>query len=155
VFHTTAHSFAFVNLKPILPGHVLVSPIRRVPRLADLNADEVSDLFLTVQRVGRMIERVFKGTALNIAIQDGADAGQSVAHVHAHLIPRQPRDLPHTDDIYKELDGKAGDIGKHLDDARRGSFPAVDADDMRKARSETEMAHEAQWLAKEMMNDSS
>ncbi|KAF4157838.1 hypothetical protein CNMCM6936_003749 [Aspergillus lentulus] len=53
VFHLTPLSFALVNLKPILPGHVLVSPRRRVPRVADLTAAETSDLFLTVQRVGR------------------------------------------------------------------------------------------------------
>ncbi|KAF7168947.1 hypothetical protein CNMCM5623_001841 [Aspergillus felis] len=58
VFHLTPLSFALVNLKPILPGHVLVSPRRRVPRVADLTAAETTDLFLTVQRVGKMVERV-------------------------------------------------------------------------------------------------
>lgn len=81
VFHLTSHSFALVNLKPLLPGHVLVSPLRVVPRLSDLSPEEVSDLFQTVQRVGNMVTRVFRSDALNIAIQDGAAAGQSVPHV--------------------------------------------------------------------------
>jgi bis(5'-adenosyl)-triphosphatase len=153
VFHLTSHSFALVNIKPILPGHVLVSPIRSVARLHDLTPTEVSDLFLTVQRVGRMIERVYKATALNIAIQDGSDAGQSVPHVHAHIIPRRAADLPNTDDIYKEMDGPAGDVGKYQDDARRGKFPSVDPDDSRKLRSAEEMNEEAKRLAEEMARE--
>ncbi|KAL5332802.1 HIT-like domain-containing protein [Aspergillus crustosus] len=89
VFHQTPLSIALVNLKPILPGHVLVSPRRVVPRVSDLTPPETADLFLTVRRVGRMIERVYGATSLNIAIQDGPEAGQSVPHVHAHIIPRR------------------------------------------------------------------
>ncbi|KAJ6177833.1 Histidine triad (HIT) protein [Penicillium mononematosum] len=86
-------TFALVNLKPILPGHVLVSPRRVVPRVTDLTPAETSDLFVTVRRVGRMLERIYGATSLNIAIQDGAHAGQSVPHVHAHIIPRKAADL--------------------------------------------------------------
>ena len=103
--------------------------------------------------MGRVIERVFRASSLNIAIQDGSDAGQSVPHVHAHIIPRKPADMPRPDDIYKELDGSAGDIGQHLSDARRGTFPAVDADEKRKARTLEEMQREAKWLASEMEQD--
>lgn len=151
-----------MNLKPLLPGHVLVSPIRSVPRLSDLSSDEVSDLFLTVQRVGRMIERVFKSSALNVAIQDGEAAGQSVPHVHAHIIPRRKGDLDNrggSDAIYDMLEGEEGDLSKIMQDitaknakngARRtGSFPAVD-NESRKPRSNDEMQEEAQWLASEM-----
>ena len=153
VFHSTPLSFAFVNLKPILPGHVLVSPIRRVARFNDLTTAEATDLCLTVQRIGRMIERVYHGSALNIAIQDGVAAGQSVAHVHAHVIPRKPADLPQTDDLYKELDGPNGNIGRHLSDAERGTFPTVDPDDERKPRSREEMEREARMLSAEMENE--
>ncbi|KAJ9635845.1 Dinucleoside triphosphate hydrolase [Coniosporium tulheliwenetii] len=146
VFHTTPHTFALVNLKPILPGHVLISPHRRVPRLRDLTPAEISDLFLTVQRVSRMIERVFNATALNIAVQDGADAGQSVPHFHAHVIPRREGDLEGGGDaVYRLMEGEEGDTGR-----RRGQFPAVDADEVRKPRSEEEMRREAEWFAEEM-----
>ncbi|EON66083.1 hypothetical protein W97_05326 [Coniosporium apollinis CBS 100218] len=167
VFHSTPHTFALVNLKPILPGHVLISPHRRVPRLRDLTPTEISDLFLTVQRVSRMIERVFNATALNIAIQDGADAGQSVPHLHAHVIPRREGDLEGGGDaVYDLIEGEEGDVGAHLEERererggeqrdggvngrRRGRFPAVDADEARKPRSEEEMRKEAEWFAEEM-----
>ena len=149
VFHITQHSFALVNLKPLLPGHVLVSPRRVVPRVSELSTAEVTDLFLTVQRVSRMIERVYNASALNIAIQDGQDAGQSVPHVHAHNIPRKRADLDDrggTDAIYDLMDGEEGDIGKQL--RQQTKFPVPDVE--RQPRGEAEMRKEASWLAKEM-----
>ncbi|KAK9599481.1 Dinucleoside triphosphate hydrolase [Aspergillus fumigatus] len=159
VFHLTPLSFALVNLKPILPGHVLVSPRRRVPRVADLTAAETSDLFLTVQRVGRMVERVYGASSLNIAVQDGPEAGQSVAHVHAHIIPRKRADLDHRggmDAVYDLLDGEEGDLRRAFEEGKeegerrpRAKFPAVD-NEGRSPRSMEEMEAEAEMLAREM-----
>ncbi|KAI4202987.1 MAG: hypothetical protein LQ350_002204 [Teloschistes chrysophthalmus] len=154
VFYKTAHSFALVNIKPLLPGHVLVSPLRAAKRLSDLNHAEVTDLFMTVQEVGRMVERVYGASSLNIAIQDGPAAGQSVPHLHTHIIPRQNSDLDEHgggDAIYGMLEGNDGDVGKHLWERsnRRPKFPAVD-DSSREPRTEEEMAEEAQRLAREM-----
>lgn len=147
-----------------------------MPRVSDLTPDETADLFLTVRKVGRMIERVFGASSLNIAIQDGVDAGQSVAHVHTHIIPRRKADLDHrggTDAIYGLLDGEEGDMsriqrqllkvannnnnnnseqGTGSDrgrDKRRTTFPAVD-NEARTPRSDEDMEREAQMLAKEM-----
>lgn len=153
-------SFALVNIKPILPGHVLVSPLRRIPRFHDLTPHEVADLFATVQRVSHTIERVYKASALNIAIQDGEDAGQSVPHVHVHIIPRKHKDLDHmggSDAIYRMMDGEEGDVGAHLEDINksktRTTFPAPDADDQRRPRTQDEMKEEAEWLAEEIQKD--
>ena len=160
VFHVTPLSFAIVNLKPILPGHVLISPLRVVPRFSDLTPEEVTDLFLTTQKVARMVERVFNATAANIAIQDGEDAGQSVPHVHAHVIPRKKADLDHlggNDKIYEMMDGEEGDVGAHLQErdgrTRKNYRMKVDADEDRRPRSEEELQTEATWLAQEMAVD--
>lgn len=150
VFHMTSLSFALVNLKPLLPGHVLVSPLRIVPRVSQLSPAEMTDLFLTVQRVSKTIERVYGASSMNIAVQDGVDAGQSVPHVHVHIIPRKHKDLDSrggTDAIYDMMDGEEGDIGSHL--RSRSEFPSPDSD--RKPRTEEEMAHEADMLSKEMV----
>jgi bis(5'-adenosyl)-triphosphatase len=154
VFHLTPLTYALVNIKPLLPGHVLVIPRRVTPRVSDLTHAEVTDLFLTVQRVGRMVERVFQASSLNIAIQDGLDAGQSVPHVHTHIIPRRSADLNDkggSDAIYGMLDGEEGDIGSHLREClgRRSRFPPVD-ERKRKLRTEAEMTEEARQLAIEM-----
>ena len=131
-----------------------MSPRRIIPRLADLTETEVADLFITVQQVARMIERVYKGTSLNVAMQDGVDAGQSVPHVHTHIIPRGKTDLDHkggSDVIYDMLEGEEGNIGKHLREwsGNRPRFPKI-ADETREPRSREQMAEEAQRLAQEM-----
>ena len=53
IFFQTEKSAAFVNLKPIVPGHVLVVPKRAVPRIHDLSEDESVDLWLSVTKVCR------------------------------------------------------------------------------------------------------
>ena len=157
VFHLTSHSMALVNLKPLLPGHVLVCPRRVAPRLSDLTSDEVSDLFLIVQSVSQVVERVYKASALNIAMQDGADAGQSVPHVHTHIVPRQKADLNErggSDAIYGMLEGEEGNVGRHQHEMweKRPRFPAVD-DQTRLPRSVAEMTEEAKMLASEMQKE--
>jgi bis(5'-adenosyl)-triphosphatase len=168
VFYQTPHTFALVNLKPLLPGHVLVAPLRRVARLRDLTPAEAGDLFTVVRRVGRTLERAYAGTtALSVAVQDGADAGQSVPHVHAHVMPRRAGDgagLPGAasaaeggagDELYRALEGPAGDVGAHLAGRAgesRAPFPRID-EAGRRPRSEEEMAREARWLAAEMEKD--
>ncbi|MEW5300284.1 MAG: hypothetical protein WDW36_003225 [Sanguina aurantia] len=89
VFVTSQHSFAFVNLKPIVPGHVLVSPKRVVQRFTEMTSEEVADLWILVQRVGKVVESHYSAASLTLAMQDGPLAGQSVPHVHVHVLPRQ------------------------------------------------------------------
>ena len=101
-----------------------------------------------------MIERVYDGTSLNVAMQDGADAGQSVPHVHTHIIPRKKADLDDqggSDAIYNMLEGEEGDLGKQLRERSeaRPRFPKV-ADEAREPRSKEQMAEEAQKLTSEM-----
>ena len=101
-----------------------------------------------------MIERVYGATSLNIAMQDGIDAGQSVPHVHTHIIPRKAEDLKDrggSDAIYGMLEGEEGNVDKHLRESKgeRARFLAVD-NDTRKPRSDEEMAAEAQRLGREM-----
>lgn len=104
-----------------------------------------------------MVERVYKASSLNVAIQDGPDAGQSVPHVHTHIIPRRTADLDDRgggDAIYQMLEGAEGDVGKQMKrrDSTGPKFPAVD-NDRREPRSEQEMLEEAEWLTMEMAKE--
>ncbi|XP_047154776.1 bifunctional bis(5'-adenosyl)-triphosphatase/adenylylsulfatase FHIT isoform X2 [Vigna umbellata] len=69
VFYSTHLSYAMVNLRPLLPGHVLVCPKREVKRFVDLTGDETSDLWLTAQKVGKQLESYHKASSLTLAIQ--------------------------------------------------------------------------------------
>ncbi|XP_070591827.1 bis(5'-adenosyl)-triphosphatase isoform X2 [Erythrolamprus reginae] len=102
VFLKTELSFALVNRKPVVPGHVLICPLRPVERFRDLHPEELADLFRTTQAVGNVVEQHFGGTSLTISVQDGPEAGQTVKHVHVHVLPRKPGDFERNDNIYDE-----------------------------------------------------
>lgn len=85
VFQTRL-SVLFVNLRPFMPNHLLASPRRLHRRLQDLSADECADLFDSVRLATTVLGRTYAGTT--IGIQDGLHAGQSVHHVHVHIVPR-------------------------------------------------------------------
>lgn len=103
-FYRTALSVAFVNRKPVIEGHVLVCPLRVVERFSELTPSETSDLFMAVQRVSKALEKRYGATSLTVSIQDGPEAGQTVNHVHVHVLPRKKGDFANNDDIYKELE---------------------------------------------------
>jgi len=155
-FYRSSLSYAIVNLKPIVPGHVLVIPTRPVLRLADLDASELSSLMTSVQTVGKVIERVYGADALTIACQDGKAAGQSVPHLHFHLLPRKlqgDRFQGNNDAVYPALERSEGTLPRDLQSAggettsRSESAPIkMDADEDRKPRTIEEMAKEALWL---------
>lgn len=143
-----------MNLKPLLPGHILVSPLEVKSRLSDLSKDEIADLFLTVTRVQRTLKRLYKADAFNVAVQDGEAAGQSVPHVHCHVIPRTKYDPGGDDKVHQWLESEEGDVGAHQQqsaDGRQKGEWAKDED--RKPRSKEEMEREARWLREEMVQD--
>ncbi|KAI8843209.1 ATPase-like protein [Chytriomyces cf. hyalinus JEL632] len=142
IFYSTRLTFGLVNLKPVTPGHVLVIPRRVVPRFADLTQSEATDLILSAQRIGAVVEREYAGQSLTITIQDGPMAGQTVPHVHIHIMPRRKGDWANNDDIYPEIDRKEADLGSALSK----DAPRVDAEEERVARTREEMSHEASQL---------
>lgn len=83
----TRHSNVFVNIKPFLPGHLLVCPRRRVERVSEMTDEE----FLDFSDCIKALIEGYKGEYeyFTVGIQDGVAAGQTVFHVHAHFIPRR------------------------------------------------------------------
>jgi len=103
IFRRTPLSLAFVNKKPVVVGHVLVVPRRSVARMEELEEREVTDLFLLVQRVDVFLQRHYGVDSTTISIQNGAGAGQTIPHLHVHILPRRPGDFSHNDDVYTRL----------------------------------------------------
>lgn len=137
-----------------MPGHILVCPLHPHRRLTDLSADQTADLFTTVQLAQRLLARRYfprddpEAGSFTVAVQDGKEAGQTVPHVHVHIIPRKPEDMARPDDIYVGLSGEEGNVGGALWDAAKrpvggGRMPRVEDED-RKARTEEEMNEEAE-----------
>ncbi|AFN83851.1 HIT bis 5'-adenosyl triphosphatase [Encephalitozoon romaleae SJ-2008] len=96
----TKHSFVFTNLRPFLPLHILISPISKKQRIYELTNEETSDLFNTVRVAMKGLKDLCDGFTLGV--QDGPCAGQTVFHVHVHIVPRVSGDLKRNDDIYEK-----------------------------------------------------
>lgn len=88
IFLKSRHSQAFVNKKPVVPGHVLVTPERPAKRLTDMKKTEICDLIQLTQIAVEVIIKEHEPETLQVAIQDGSAAGQTIEHVHIHVVPQ-------------------------------------------------------------------
>lgn len=68
-----------------------------------MTPEEIVDFFMTVCKCQRMLEEYYKTTSATVTVQDGEFAGQTVSHVHCHVMPRKQGDFEHNDEIYIEL----------------------------------------------------
>ena len=141
---------------------MLVIPYRQAQRLTDLSQDEVTDLFTTVQKVQKMLAKNYFGSgsdagkpengSFNITIQDGKWAGQTVPHIHCHIIPRS-KGSDEGDGIYDRLESEEGNVGGGLWDQSRptqhGKFPRIEDGD-RKPRSAEDMNKQAALFRDQM-----
>ena len=79
---------------PVSPGHTLLIPKRHTGSFFDLSEQERADLLALLDRAKRVLDAELQPQGYNIGINDGAAAGQTVPHLHVHLIPRFEGDLP-------------------------------------------------------------
>jgi diadenosine tetraphosphate (Ap4A) HIT family hydrolase len=77
---------------PISPGHTLIVPKRHIASLFDATSAERADLMGLLAQARHDLDRQFHPAGYNIGINDGAAAGQTVPHLHIHLIPRYEGD---------------------------------------------------------------
>ena len=91
---TSAHGIVIRDGYPISPGHTLVIPRSHVDSFFNLTTEERVDLLGLLDQAKAGIEKEFKPDTYNIGINDGTAAGQTVPHLHIHLIPRYTGDIP-------------------------------------------------------------
>ena len=94
VIDQTNHCFVIRDAFPVTEGHTLIIPKRHVADYFDLKPNETSDIQELLQKHKAMIEVNDESVdGFNIGINVGATAGQTVFHVHVHLIPRRIGDI--------------------------------------------------------------
>jgi len=89
VVHRDDRCVAFMDIRPVTPGHLLVIPLAHTPYLADLESTLGGHLFSVAQRLAAGIRRSgLRADGINFFLADGEAAGQEVFHVHLHVFPR-------------------------------------------------------------------
>jgi ATP adenylyltransferase len=88
VFRGT-RTFVILNLFPYNNGHLMVVPERHVARLADMTADELSEMMRLTQVAEMALTEAYQPHGLNMGLNLGKPAGAGVLdHVHMHVVPR-------------------------------------------------------------------
>jgi len=93
VVHEDDRAVVFMDIQPLVRGHLLVVPRKHAAHLADLDPDDGAHLF----RVGQLAASALRASTLrcegvNFFLADGEAAGQDVFHVHLHVVPRHAGD---------------------------------------------------------------
>ena len=98
---------------PASPGHVLIIPHRHVVTWFDANREEQRELLEAIEHVRLILEKQFSPSGYNIGMNVGAAAGQTVFHLHLHVIPRYAGDVADpTGGIRNVIPGKANYRGE-------------------------------------------
>lgn len=86
-------AFAFRDRYPVSPGHTLIVTRREVPTCFDMTAEEQAAVWSLAGEVKRALDAEFHPQGYNVGFNAGAAAGQTVMHVHLHVIPRYDGDM--------------------------------------------------------------
>ena len=86
------YAWAFPTNIPIVPGHLLICPIRCVGTIDELSEQELMAIFDLIQKLKPVLKKSFNTTGFNYSWNEGQVAGQSVPHVHIHILPRKEGD---------------------------------------------------------------
>jgi histidine triad (HIT) family protein len=83
-------SLAFLDLRPLFPGHTLLAPKVHVETLGDLPDDLIVPYFSAARLLSRAMEEVLEAKGSFVAMNNRVS--QSVPHLHVHVVPRRPKD---------------------------------------------------------------
>ena len=83
-----AHTLAFMDVMPQAEGHTLIIPKEPAENLLDLSEEGAKAVIATTQKVARAVKTALEAPGIYLMQLNGAPAGQTVFHVHFHVIPR-------------------------------------------------------------------
>jgi diadenosine tetraphosphate (Ap4A) HIT family hydrolase len=89
-----AFCLVFRDGYPVSPGHTLIVPKRHIGSFFEATAAERESLLRLLDEAKVALDAEFHPDGYNIGINDGTAAGQTVPHLHIHLIPRYTGDIP-------------------------------------------------------------
>jgi bis(5'-adenosyl)-triphosphatase len=100
VFYRQGNTLAIYNIAPVLPGHSLIIPEKHITSLLDLSQAEMVEFFNTARVALQILMNAFHTDAFDWSVQEKPEAGQTVEHLHLHIVPRLKGDLRQPGDWY-------------------------------------------------------
>lgn len=100
VFLTHGDYMALYNIAPVLPGHSLIIPGRHITSLLELDKSELFEFIETSRIALRVLLKAFSTDAFDWSLQEKPEAGQTIEHLHLHIVPRMKNDLERPGDWY-------------------------------------------------------
>jgi len=91
---TNSFALAIYDGYPISPGHTLIIPKRHIASFFELTAEEQTAMLALLAEMRQILQKERNPDGFNIGINDGVAAGQTVMHLHIHLVPRYADDMP-------------------------------------------------------------
>jgi diadenosine tetraphosphate (Ap4A) HIT family hydrolase len=88
ILDSNEHALAVADAFPVAPGHTLIVLRRHAASLFELSSVEVASLFELLRRMKERLAGSHRPDGYNVGVNDGPAAGQTVMHLHIHLIPR-------------------------------------------------------------------
>ena len=85
---------AFRDVNPQAPTHVLLIPKKEIPRLVDAKPEDEALLGHLMITANKIAQQLGVGDAFRLTVNNGADAGQSVFHLHLHILAGRPFKWP-------------------------------------------------------------
>jgi histidine triad (HIT) family protein len=92
VVYEDADSVAFLDARPVAPGHTMLVPRAHVARIEDLTPAQAEALFFALHRILTPIREAVGTDATTVGVNNGPGSGQEIQHVHIHIIPRRRGD---------------------------------------------------------------
>ena len=86
IVYEDEHCLAFRDINPQAPTHVLLIPKKEIARLSDASAEDQSMLGHLMLAAGKIARELGVGDAFRLVVNNGAAAGQSVFHLHVHIL---------------------------------------------------------------------
>jgi histidine triad (HIT) family protein len=102
-----ADTIAFMDINPVNPGHALAVAKGHWPTVDVIPPEVLAAVARSAQRVAKAAMKELKPVGVNLLQANGADAGQSVPHLHIHIMPRRP-----DDDVMLNWEPKPGDMAE-------------------------------------------
>lgn len=90
--HEDQDTLTFMDVMPQSPGHCLIIPKRHAATIHEVSAGEAATLIRATQRIAQAVNTALKPDGVGLYQFNGAAAGQTVFHVHFHVIPRRKGD---------------------------------------------------------------